>query len=79
VLSGKVIFGGNIIPHRGICLVRLSFYFLKCVQVFFMVGTPDGKKPHGRPRDRWEDNVNRNRKQRILLLLLLLSSSSSSS
>jgi len=36
-----------------------------------MVGTPDGKKPHGRPRDRWEDNVNMNRKQRTFVVVVV--------
>jgi len=22
-----------------------------------LVGKPEGKRPHGRPRDRWEDNM----------------------
>ena len=26
----------------------------------FLVGKPEGKRPHGRPRRRWEDNIRMN-------------------
>jgi hypothetical protein len=31
-------------------------YVRKCVYMIF-VGKPEGKKPLGRPRRRWEDNI----------------------
>jgi len=27
------------------------------VYIFFFVGRPEGKRPHGGPRRRWEDNI----------------------
>jgi hypothetical protein len=37
-----------------------------------MVGTPDGKKPRGRPKHRWEDNVNMNRKKRTFVVVVIV-------
>jgi hypothetical protein len=39
---------------------------------FLMVGTPEGKKPRGRPRRRWEDNVNLNHKQITLVVVVVV-------
>jgi hypothetical protein len=30
----------------------------RCIQGFGGGGAPDGKRPLGRPRHRWEDNIN---------------------
>jgi len=29
----------------------------------FLIRKPEGKKPHGRPRHRWEDNIGMDRKE----------------
>jgi hypothetical protein len=37
-----------------------------------MVGTLEGKKPRGRPRHRWEDNGNMNRKQITFVVVIVV-------
>jgi len=39
---------------------------------FFMVGTLEGKKSRGRPRHRWEDNGNMNRKQITFVVVIVV-------
>ena len=35
---------------------RLSVFLIQC-SLFFLTGKPTGKRPLGRPRRRWEDNI----------------------
>ena len=37
-----------------------------------MVGTLEGKKSRGRPRHRWEDNGNMNRKQITFVVVIVV-------
>jgi len=55
-LEAKYFSGGKLIPHsvfRGGSAYRGSFM----PQENLLVGKPEGKRPLGRPRRRWEDNI----------------------
>jgi hypothetical protein len=49
----------DIILRRGICFFSLTeFIWLTIRSVYRVsVGKPEGKRPLGRPRRRWEDNI----------------------
>ena len=37
--------------------ILILFYFNTCIVHKFLVWKPEGKRPLGRPRRRWEDNI----------------------
>ena len=46
-----------IVQNNKICTVQRMKIISVCCKSVFLVGKPEGKRPLGRPRRRWEDNI----------------------